>query len=84
MYADDTVLIAPSISILQHLILVCEKYASTSEIVFNVKKTVYMCIKSKIVFMPNVPKLLLLGQPVNLVDKYKYLGVITTRDCKDD
>ena len=42
MYADDTVLIAPSISILQHLILVCEKYASTSEIVFNVKKT--LCV----------------------------------------
>ena len=84
MYADDTVLIAPSVSILQHLILVCEKYASTSEIIFNVKKTVYMCIKSKIVLMPSVPKLLLLGQPVKLVDKYKYLGVIMTSDCKDD
>ena len=84
MYADDTVIIAPSISILQHLILVCEKYASTSEIVFNVKKTVYMCIQSKSVFMPKVPRLLLLGQPVKLVDTYKYLGVIMTSDCKDD
>ena len=34
--------------------------------------------------MPNVPKLLLLGQPVKLVNNYKYLGAIMTSDSKDD
>ncbi len=43
-----------------------------------------MCIRSKTVIMPNVPKLLLLGQPVKLVNNYKYLGVIMTSDSKDD
>ena len=37
IYADDTVLIAPSTRGLQQLILLCEQYANKTDIMFNVK-----------------------------------------------
>ena len=84
MYADDTVLIAPSVSTLQHMILTCQQYASVSDIIFNAKKTVYMCVKSPKVFMPEVPRLYLDNQLVKLVDSHKYLGVIISDDLCDN
>ncbi len=83
MYADDSVLIAPSISILQHMILECQEYAETCDILFNVKKTVYMCVKSRNIYMPKVPSLFLNDQLVDLVDSHKYLGVTMTSDRQD-
>jgi len=83
MCADDSVLIAPSISILQHMILECQEYAETCDIVFNAKKTVYMCIKSRNIYMPKVPSLFLNDQLVDLVDSHKYLGVTMTSDRQD-
>ena len=47
VYADDTVLIAPSPKALQELTVKCEKFAQTHDSIYNSKKTVVMCIKSK-------------------------------------
>ena len=84
MYADDTVLISPSAGGLQHLLLLCEKFANTCDLIFNLRKTEYMCIKSKSVPMLKVPNVFLNGHCIKLVNEYKYLGVIMSDNCKDD
>ena len=84
MYADDTVLLAPSAKALQCLILLCESYAKSHDISFNVKKSVYMCIKPKSLTNISVPTIVLNSCPINLVDTYKYLGVlICSSNCDD-
>ena len=83
MYADDTVLLAPSARALQILILLCEKYAKECDILFNVKKSVYMCMYPKGMKI-NTPKISLNGRNIDLVSDYKYLGVIICNSGKDD
>ena len=51
MYADDTVLIAPSPHALPSLIQVCESYAKHDCIVFNSSKFNIMCIKPRILWL---------------------------------
>ena len=58
LYADDTVILAPSPSALQKLIDECEIFANECQLVFNPKKTKAMCIKPdngklKNVFVPD-------------------------------
>ena len=45
MYADDSVLIAPSPNALQVLIHECELFAKDNDIIFNAEKSKLMCIK---------------------------------------
>ena len=84
MYADDTVLVAPSAKALQCLILLCEDYAKCHDISFNVKKSVYMCIKPKSLASINVPKICLNSCSIKLVETYKYLGVLISNSNCDD
>ena len=46
-YADDSVIISPSPTGLQQLLYICESFAKENDMVYNDKKTVCMCIKSK-------------------------------------
>ena len=84
MYADDTVLIAPTAKALQYLILLCEEYAMKCEITFNIKKSVYMCIKPKSYSKMNVPQIFLNNRCIDLVHEYKYLGVLICDNMQDD
>ena len=84
MYADDTVLLAPSAKGLQRLISLCEQYATDCDIIFNVKKSKYMCISSKECSTINVPKVFLNGNCIELVSKYKYLGLMICNNIADD
>jgi len=84
VYADDTVLLAPSPSALQQLIDCCERFASSNDIIYNSKKTVVMCIKSKKYRDIFVPDFLLYGKALRLVSEEKYLGCIISDDFKDD
>ena len=43
-YADDTVLLAPSLDALRHIIGICEDYAQEFHILFNPSKSKLMCI----------------------------------------
>ena len=84
MYADDMVLVTPSASALQYLLNVCKQYAHDHDIVYNVKKTVSMCIrpqKQKYELKLNVQ---LSGNPLRYVDSHKYLGVYINSKFKDD
>ena len=84
MYADDTVLLAPSAKALQLLILICEKYAKDCDILFNVTKSVYMCIKPKELSAMQVPQVYLNLCPLKLVTQYKYLGILICDNKSDD
>ena len=84
MYADDAVLIAPSASGLQTLLLICEKYASLCDILFNERKTVCMCVKPKCFKQLVPPEILLNGKPLKYVHRQKYLGIIVDEDQRDD
>ena len=48
IYADDTVLIAPSPKALQSMMDTCVKFASDNDLVISAKKTKCMCIKPNV------------------------------------
>ena len=57
VYADDTVLFAPSPTALQKLIDICVTFADSHCLLYNKKKTKYMCIKPtnlKRLYVPDV------------------------------
>lgn len=84
MYADDMLLMTPSANALQSLLSVCEIYAKDCFIKFNLKKTVYLCIKPKKCKLSMIPTVYLDNTPLKLVTKQKYLGNVITSDNTDD
>ena len=46
-YADDIVLLAPTVTALQTLLEVCREYAGPHDIVYNTTKTVCMLVRPK-------------------------------------
>jgi len=84
MYADDTVLLAPSPYALQELILCCERFAENNELVFNPKKTKFMCFKPSSKSELHVPKLRINNTEIEHVTQQCYLGVMISDDCMHD
>ena len=84
MYADDTVLISSSPLGLQRLISICEDFASNCDVIFNAKKSKYMCIKPKKLKNICIPQVKLAVNTLELVSKYKYLGFMMCNDNRDD
>jgi hypothetical protein len=75
-YADDAVLMSPSIHGLQHLIDICTTYGFNHEILYNKKKTVCMSFYPKCYegFLPL--SVYLSGAALKWVDKKEYLGCV--------
>ena len=68
-YADDIVLLSPSLYALKHYIIVCEEYAKKCNILFNPIQSKLMCFNAK-----NQDFVLYLcNQPVNNVKHETYL-----------
>jgi hypothetical protein len=84
LYADDSVLLAPSPSALQKLVNVCVNFARDSDMVYNLKKTVCMCFKWKSNHNVYIPEITLNGAALNWKGEQKYLGVILTESLADD
>jgi hypothetical protein len=84
IYADDCVLLAPSPRSLQKLLDICNNYAKTYDMVYNVKKTVCMCINSYSKTSPFIPDVFLDDVRLKWLSEYKYLGVFITKDLSDD
>ena len=84
IYADDTILIAPSPRAMQRLLDHCKAYADSNFIIYNHAKSALMCIKSKKLRSLSVPTIYLDNNPIKLVDKYKYPGSIVTNDLNDN
>ena len=83
MYADDSVIIAPSPSALQQLIYIFEMYAKDNEISFNTKKTVCMSVISSKCKGISVPRIHLNNSVLSWVESQKYLGVLLRSDLND-
>ena len=71
LYADDAALVAHSEVHLQNL---CERFAKACNdfsMTINLKKTVVMSLGTS-----SPPRILINGSPLNVVDKFSYLGSI--------
>lgn len=84
MYADDTVLLAPSPKALQTLIDECISFADSHDLIFNKKKTKFMCIKPVTKKHLYVPKFYLRENVIQSVQQEEYLGYILNDDMRDD
>jgi len=72
MYADDLLLLSPSLSGIQHMINLCSEYAKVHCLVYNVKKTCCAVIGKQ---RPVNAQLFLEQQVVTWTDRFRYLGI---------
>ena len=82
-YADDLVLIAPTRSGLQKLILESEVFSRAHSIQFNSKKSKLLIIRAKNYTNFEFGDIELSGETLAKVSKFKYLGHILTDNCND-
>lgn len=83
-YADDMVLLSPSIRGLRKLLAICEEYAVAHGLKYNSTKSEIVAFKARNYQPAHVPPVYLNGVALQLVEKFKYLGHIVTSDLKDD
>ncbi|XP_022828476.1 uncharacterized protein LOC111357912 [Spodoptera litura] len=82
-YADDMVLLSPSIKGIRKLMTICERYAREHNLVYNARKTELLVFRAG-KGPQNVPPVWIGGQRVKVVERFKYLGHVLTSDFKDD
>ena len=73
-YADDIVLLAPTRSGLQRMIVECETYCKTYGLSFNAKKSKVMIFSKKSLDQSSILPLTINGGKIDFVDQIKYLG----------
>ncbi|CAH2104113.1 unnamed protein product [Euphydryas editha] len=83
-YADDMVLLSPSIRALRELLATCEGYARKHGLIYNVKKSEVMVFRAQGGKRPeSVPVIKLNGSELKRVYQFKYLGHYVTDDLDD-
>ena len=83
-YADDMVLLAPTVTALQTLLEVCGAYAGPHAIVYNTTKTVCMLVQPKQSQGQFSTRVRLGNEELSFVEEFRYLGHIMSADCRDD
>lgn len=83
-YADDMVLLSPSIGGLRKLLEVCQTYAVRHGLRYNENKSEFLLFKGNNKGPLSVPPILLNGVPLKCVSQFKYLGHIVTECLKDE
>ena len=83
-YADDMVLLAPTVTALQTLLEVCRAYAAPHDIVYNTMKTVCMLVQPKQSQGWYSTRVRLGNEELSFVQEFRYLGHVMTADCRDD
>ena len=84
LYADDIILISPSLAVLQMLVDICAHYASRYNIVFNVTKSeciAFPCEKSE---LDNLSAIVLNNCELKWKSSVRHLGHVLNTDLKDD
>ncbi|KAG7305373.1 hypothetical protein JYU34_009439 [Plutella xylostella] len=82
-YADDMVLLRPSINGLRKLLSVCEAFAERHGLKYNVAKTEMLVFRAG-GGPETVPPVYLLGSPVRVVRSFKYLGHLLNEQLNDE
>lgn len=83
-YADDMVLLSPSISGLRQLIKICDSYAEVHGLKYNSIKSQLMVFKAYKRQPRHVPPVYLNGVALSVVQSFKYLGHIVTSELDDN
>ena len=83
-YADDMVLLAPTVTALQLLLEVCRAYAGPHDIVYNTTNTECMLVRPKQSQGQFSTRVILGNEELSFVEEFHYLGHIMTADCRDD
>ena len=81
-YADDLVILSPSVKGLQKLLNICSEYGEEHDIMFNHKKTECMYFPVKGRALINIPNVFLNAHLLRWVTKYKYLGIRPRTTCR--
>lgn len=82
-YADDMVLLSASVCGLRELIRICEQYACSLGLVYNVTKSQFMVFETRSAKCPqSILPVLLNGFPLQRVEQFKYLGHVVTAGLK--
>jgi hypothetical protein len=81
-YADDIILMSPSVGGMKRMLHICECYASSHFILFNGKKSQVIVFKSNNRDMLPNPELYLNGEVIPCVSKVKHLGHVLCNDIK--
>ena len=76
MYADDLVIISPSVAGLAKLLNICEAYGVSLDIIYNYQKSAIMIFRSKHLKCAQLPSFMLSGEMLQEVKEVKYLGHI--------
>ena len=83
LYADDTCLMAPTVTAMQCMLDICYNYDLDNDVLHNPLKSVCMVFKPKgyKLYRPNI----MIGTEVlKYVDNAKYLGITFCETMKDD
>jgi hypothetical protein len=84
MYADDIVLIAPSAAGLQKLVLVCEQFGASHDVLYNSKKSFTMIVKSTLLKDARIPHFKLNNTSICETECTKYLGHFINSSFSDN
>ena len=79
-YAEDLVILAPSVAGLFKLLRISESLGESNDIIFNQKKSASLYFISKMLKEAHLPNVVLVDQ----VDSVKYLGHFLTCELSDD
>ena len=81
MYADDLILLSPSVTGLQNMLNTCSVYGAHNDIVFNSVKTVSVAIGPRPRIISNTRPVNIDKRPIQWVEQFKYLGVTFNAKC---
>jgi hypothetical protein len=83
-YADDLVIVTPSLRSMQILLSHCDIYADSNDVKFNTKKSKCMLFQPKCLPHAHWLKLTLSNYTLKFVNEHNYLGVTLCTDLSDD
>ncbi len=85
MYADDLVLLVPSVAVLDKLLRIyVRNFGITLDVKYNSLKSAVMIFRSHHLKGVALPKFALNGETLKEVDITKYLGHLFSDDLNDD
>ena len=84
LYADDLILVCPSVKSLQNQINICTKYFEEHFLSVNASKTNVMVVKPKSYLEFCNPVLYINEVKLKVVENIKYLGMYISNNLKDD
>ena len=84
MYADDLVILAPSIAGLSKLLRICESFGESNYIIFNQKKSASLYFISKMIKVAHLSNVYRNVVVVEQVDSVKYPAHFLTCELSDD